>query len=253
MNKVIQRASYIKRRMRDTYNYWRVLSHPESEGRYKVTRVTRDNGEDLLAAKKLHASVYLSKSFILPEEVVDGIIHEHSDPHQLHAEYFVVKKRNEVVGVARQITYKGEGYHHESFPILEKSHIYDRSKQKILNYHPREIVEISALVKKGGESSIIPLLLYRALWRHSRHSQHRLWVMACDVRLYERLKVLFGPNLRRIGQRTPYRGGDVIPVALSIAEAVRYVIKMKYSRSLGITGIIQQRAAKFIVEPAKNV
>lgn len=235
-----------KRKIRDSYTYWKVLSKTDISRYYQAYKLTEENREDLVAAKMLHASVYLSKSFIIQEDIHEGIIHDLADPHQHHADYFVVKKKNQVIAVARQIIHKGVGEYHESFPVLEKSLIHERSRKRIAGQHPQEIVEISALVKKGGESSIVPLILYRELWRHSRKSKHRVWIMACDVRLYERLKLLFGPTLTRIGQRTPYVGGDVIPVSLNIALASNYIHKLSTSRRRSILDV-QRRAAKFMM------
>lgn len=237
----------LRRRVRDSIAYHQVFSRPEETHLYKVRRLTHSDVGDMRAAKMLHASVYLSKGFIDHSDLKDDIIHELSDPHQAHAEYFVVKKRQEVIAVARQIIYKGEGPHHESFPVLEKSVIYGRSQKRLLSFHPREIVEISALVKKSGESTVAPLILYRALWRHSLHSNHRVWVMACDVRLYERLKLLFGGTLTKIGQRTPYQGGDVIPVALNIPDSVKYVQKVVSARRKGPLDL-KRRAALFMIK-----
>ena len=223
------------------------MSRPESAHIYKVSQVGPDS-EDFIAAKKLHASVYLAKDFVSESDLEEDIIHHRSDPHQNHAEYFVVKRRNVVVAVARQIVYKGVGEHHESYPVLSKAIIFERSRQRIISHHPKEIVEISALVKMKGESSIVPLLLYRALWRHSYKKKHRLWIMACDVRLYERLKILFGATLTRIGQRTPYKGGDVIPVAIDLPRAYNYVRKLA-STSSGMRPMsVKRRAAKFMLK-----
>lgn len=243
----------ITRQLRDSLAYWRVFSRPESERYYQVTKLGSENETLLAEAKRLHAAVYLSKSFINHEDTLEGIIHELSDPHQKHADYFVVKRKNTVVGLARQIIYKGKGPHHESFPVLEKAMIYNRSLKRIMSFHPHEIVEISALVKKGGESSVVPLLLYRAMWRHSVKENHQLWVMACDVRLYQRLKLLYGPALTRIGKRTHYQGGDVIPVALHIPRGMAYMGILMSSRRKGIFDI-QRNAVKFITgrQPTKS-
>lgn len=237
----------IRRRLRDSIAYHRVLSTPEEYHVYKVKKISQQDTQELMAAKMLHADVYLSKGFVGDDDVRDGVIHEKSDPHQVHSEYFVVKKKGSVVAVARQIIYKGQGLHHESFPVLEKSIIYGRSRKRLLAFHPTEIVEISALVKKSGESSVAPLILYRALWRHSIDARHRIWVMACDVRLYERLKLLFGSALTRIGQRTPYRGGDVIPVALYIPGSLKYVERVIASPRKGILDL-KRRAARFMIK-----
>lgn len=235
----------IRRYIKDSFLYWRLLSNTSIAKYYTAKQLEQHDVDDLRAAKRLHASVYLARGFIEQTDVRDGMIHDMSDPHQHHSQYFVVKRGDEVVGVARQITYKGTGPHHESFPALEEAALHVRSKQRIRAMHPHELTEISALVKKSGESSIVPLLLYRVLWRHSLRARHRVWIMACDVRLYQRLKLLFGPALTRIGQKTHYHGGDVIPAALNITTAVRYVNDVKRAGRSGLLDI-QRQATKFI-------
>lgn len=242
----MKKIKKITRQIKDAIAYWQILSSPETSHIYRVTRIGNIESSDLQEAKHLHASVYLSRGFIDETDIEGSIIHPQSDPHQHHADYFVVKRKERVIAVARQILYKGEGQHHESFPVLEKAIIYNRSRMRILNYHPQEIVEISALVKKSGESSIAPLVLYRELWKHSLRSNHRIWVMACDVRLYERLKLLFGPTLTKIGQRTPYKGADVIPVALDIQHSVKYVQKITQARTNPFN--IRRQAAEFMLK-----
>lgn len=240
----------LKRKIKDSLTYARVLSNYEFASRYYVKMLTPEDTDDIYAAKRLHAAVYLSRGFVDHTDISEGIIHDVSDPHQHHSQYFVVKRGSEVVAVARQITYKGEGAHHESFPILDKAILSERSRRRILSIHPHEITEISALVKKSGESPIAPILLYRELWRHSLRHKHRVWVMACDIRLYERLKLLFGPALTKIGQRTPYKGGDVIPVTINIAAGVSYLQDVKSKRRTGVFDI-NRRAAQFITRPQK--
>lgn len=237
----------VRRKLRDTHMYWKIFSDADMSKAYEVMKLDEEHFEELATAKKLHAAVYLSRAFITHDDLMDDIIHETSDPHQRHADYFVVKRNGRIVAAARQIIYRGEGELHKSFPVLEKSLIHMRSRNRIMAFQPEEIVEISALVKAGGESSIVPLLLYRALWRHSLKSRHRIWVMACDIRLYQRLKLLFGPSLTKIGQRTPYVGGDVIPVALDIANASRHVAKVSHVKRTGYFNV-QHMAAKFIVK-----
>ena len=236
--------------VKDALSYWRVFSGIESAQQYRVYRVLPGD-DDLQAAKKLHASVYLARSFVHPTDVVDGIICDDSDPHQKHAEYFVAKRKNEVVGLVRQIHFKGEGRHHDSFPILNLARLFPSAKRDILSLNPQMITEISALAKKTGESSVIPLLLYRALWQHSQKCEHRLWIMACDVRLYERLKILFGESLVQIGERTAYQGGDTIPVYIDIRLAQDHVRQLKKSRT-NIKSRLQRKAALFITQSNKN-
>lgn len=241
----------IKRRVRDSVAYWQILSKPETGYMYRVYRLSQDDAEDLLQAKMLHASVYLSRGFIDETDIRDGIIREQSDPHQLHAEYFVVKRKGEIVTVARQIVYRGDSDHSDSFPLLNHAIIHERSRRRLASVTPLEIVEISALAKKRGESSVAPLVLYRALWRHSLRSKHRVWIMACDIRLYERLKMLFGPALTVIGKRTHYKGGDIIPVSLDIANSINYVQKIVAAPKIKPIDL-RRRAARFMVKEEMN-
>jgi hypothetical protein len=69
--------------------------------------------------------------------------------------------------------------------------------------------------------------------------------MACDVRLYYRLKLLYGPALTKIGKQTHYQGGDVIPVALHIPRGMAYMQVLLKSGRKGIFDI-QRNAVKFI-------
>ncbi len=242
----MENITHIHKQLRDACDYWRLFSRPDYiDKRYDVLKIGEEHAKELIDAKKLHVDVYLSRDFISHTDVLDGVMHLDADPHQEHSDYFVVQREGDVVGLARQIVYKGRGKHHESFPVLEKAHIHKRSINRILNHHPTEIVEISALVKKSGESTVVPLLLYRALWFHSWDAKHRLWVMACDVRLYQRLKMLFGPALTVIGRRTPYQGGDVIPVALDVTRGKNYMHKLASAKRRDVLDI-RRRAARFM-------
>jgi N-acyl-L-homoserine lactone synthetase len=232
----------------DFYTYWRLFKREPNVGRYTVS-IAKDGSEELLAAKKLHAGEYLARGFIEEQDITNGIIHERSDPYQKHATYFVVKNRRNVVGVARQIVYKGSGNVKDSFPILDKANIYSRYRTKIESQHPRTIVEISALVKKRGESSIVPIVLYRSLWQYSRKHGHSYWIMACDERLYHRLRMLFGPAILQIGKLTPYFGGDVVPAALHIPSSEYYLKEHSSSKRKVFT--IRNRAASHMLRKDK--
>ena len=236
--------------MSDFYTYWRLFKREPNVGRYTVS-IAEEGSDEIIAAKKLHAAEYLARGFIEESDIFDEIIHEQSDPHQKHAIYFVVKNKQTVVGVARQIVYKGAGDMKESFPILEKANIYSRYRDKIERQHPHTVVEISALVKKRGESSIVPIVLYRSLWQYSRKHNHDFWIMACDVRLYHRLRLLFGPAILRIGKVTSYYGGDVIPSALHIPSSERY-LKEHVSRKHKLF-TIRNRAASHMLRKDKEV
>jgi hypothetical protein len=173
-------------------------------------------------AKRLHASVYLERKFVSPEHVTEeGHLSKTADPHQTHSYYFAVVSKGsaKIIAVSRQIEHTGDKYL-RSFPILEKAEIYERYKTYIAKCPADMIVEISGLAKQRGTSQVAPLLLYRAMWQRSLRLNHGLWLMACDVRLYERLKLMFGPAIVQIGKVTTYQGGDVIPALVRPAQAL---------------------------------
>ena len=234
--------------MSDFYTYLRLFKSEPNVGRYTVS-IAKEGSEELLAAKKLHAAEYLARGFIEAKDISEGVIHKRSDPYQSHAIYFVVKNKQNVVGVARQIVYKGSGGMNESFPILDKANIYPRYRAKIEGQQPQCIVEISALVKKRGESSIVPIVLYRSLWQYSRKHGHEFWVMACDIRLYHRLRLLFGPAILQIGKITPYFGGDIVPAALHIPSSEYYLREHTSSKRKLFT--IRNRAASHMLREDK--
>jgi len=180
--------------------------------------------ELIIQAKKLHASVYLNRGFISPEHVdTQGVMKIDHDPHQDHATYFVVSENSEIghpiIATARQISASDElGF--DSFPILAQARLFPKDKQHIKGGLPQDYVEISGLAKAHEVSSMAPLFLYRAMWHYSLKTEQKYWLMACDLRLYKRLKLLFGPSIRQIGDITPYMGGDIIPAILDVPSSL---------------------------------
>jgi hypothetical protein len=183
--------------------------------RYKTTVVTE--GSLLLQAKRLHALVYLDLGFINDQDVgFDGTITNEADPHQLHSTYHVVTDQHageeHVVAVARQIN-ATETLGFQSFPLINKTVLDSSFRSKLRDYHPSEVVEISALVKAPGADSVAPLLLYKSMLDYSeKERQHRLWLMALDTNVYRKMDYHFGPVLLKAGAVTKFQGGDVIPL-----------------------------------------
>lgn len=198
--------------------YHRLLKGNPSNGQFNAVSVY---DEDLkLAAKKLHASVYLSRGFISAEHVEEtGIMTARHDPHQGHSQYFVVTEPAAtgpaVIATARQIfSTPAQGF--DSFPIMKLAKLYPVENRQINIGEPQDYVEISGLAKSFGMSSMVPLFLYRTMWHYSLETEQKYWLMACDVRLYKRLKLLFGPSIRQIGDVSQYQGGDVVPAILDV-------------------------------------
>lgn len=237
------------RRIKDLYKLHRLLKKG-GFGIHTILELGRTN-ERIAHAKRLHASVYLSRRFIEPDDVdEDGAIRHEADPHQKHAHYFAAEvdgdEGREIIAVVRQIEVdplQGFG----SFPVLEKAKIYSRALIEITAYDPHACIEVSALSKKRGTGTEATLLLYREMWYRSLRDGHAVWLMACDVRLYERLKLLFGPALKKIGARTSYQGGDVIPAMLRPFDALGALIQSTES-SRFLVRSFRKRLLRFLCE-----
>lgn len=189
---------------------------------FKAYIVTED--EHKHQAKLLHSTVYLDRGFISKEDIdTRGFIKAATDPHQHHSQYFIVceqvKGHEHVRITGRQIhAKKGKGF--DSFPILQQAHIYPHVRERIHAYDPARCVEISGLAKIRGTKVIATLLLYRIMWQYANARGDKLWLMACSPSLYARLKRLFGPAIIQIGQRTPYKGEDVVPAMLKVDQSI---------------------------------
>ncbi len=215
---LLKRLLKIPYHIRDLIHYSRAFSRQEHTG--MVVKEVDDEAY-LIAAKKLHASVYLGRGFVQPEDVDDGILTEIADPHQKHSTYFVVTEKNSghIIATSRQIEANGRKKHN-SFALMGKAFLYPGAVRRIKSHQPEDAVEISGLAKQRGVSKLAPLLLYRAMWHRSLKSKHKLWLLAIDSKLFIRLKLLFGPTIRKSGRVTPYYGGDVVPATLDVQASV---------------------------------
>lgn len=187
---------------------------------------TRDQAQ-ILSGQQLHAATYLARGFVSEADLgADKRLTLLADPHQLHAEYFIVVEAADsasIRAVARQIHLDAKkGF--DSFPILSLAKIHSKHRKKILTYDPKKCVEISGLAKVKDESPLAALLLYREMWHKSVRDGDKLWLMACDVRLFGRLKTLFGSAITQIGDVTAYFGGDVVPAMLDLEQALPGII-----------------------------
>jgi hypothetical protein len=241
MPKYIAKLRY---RLRDLVDYLRAFQKAE----YSNFKVEEVNGDDyLIAAKKLHAKVYLDRGFVRPSDVADGMLTYAADPHQTHSKYFVVidTKLSRMVATARQIELRpGKG--HNSFAVVKRANLYKRGQKLIRKHDPAKVIEISGLAKERGVSKIAPLLLYRAMWHRSLREGHTLWIMASDVRLFIRLKLLFGKSITKIGRVTPYYGGDVVPAMLSVQNSITD-LKRSLEKTPFFERPLRHRIARFML------
>jgi hypothetical protein len=231
------------RRMKDTIEFIDSIRSSD-RGDYEGQLIGTD-GDLVHEAQRLHAGVYLSRNFISEQDVSsDRRMHERADPHQSHSTYFTIhdKRTGKVIATSRQIRLHTDKKHN-SFPLLEKAHIEDRWKEFILGHNMDKVVEISGLAKLRDATSMAPLYLYRQMWHHSLNNQHDLWLMACDVRLFQRLKLILGGAIIQVGKETVYQGGNVIPAIVKPKEGLHALI-----RSAIKTGYLRRYLRLLVVE-----
>lgn len=231
----------------------RNLYHPDTVLSFETRKIGEEDNHHLRHAKKLHAKIYLERTFIDSKDVgKDGTIHHKADPHQNHADYFVVVDKdrpNKVLATARQIkTVDG----HDDLPVLVQARISKRSYRNILKVTPEHCIEISGLAKNKDVPSEASLELYRSMWLYSIEHGHKYWLMACDVKLYKRLKILFGNSIRRIGRQTSYKGGDIIPCLLDLDKSHIVLTKNLKSRHPMYGKIRRNVAHNFLRRPVAH-
>ncbi len=189
-------------------------------GKYQVDQVNEP--EFIQAAQRLHAQVYLDCGYVDKTMLTpDGRLSLEHDPYQLHADCFVVTQRHDyrrqLIATARQIRVSEDlALSHHSFPTFSRLKLYIKERERITKANPSDCVEISALAKLRTTNSVAVLLLYRTMWHHSLRVRHQLWLMACDAKLYGRLKLLFGDTLVQAGPETYYMGSKVVPAILEV-------------------------------------
>jgi hypothetical protein len=231
-------------KLRDVLDYLRAF-RKDQDLNLEVVEVEGD--DYLVAAKKLHAKIYLERGFVKARDIVDGMLSPNADPHQVHSKYFVVidTKTSRLIATSRQIQLR-EGRGHNSFGMVRRANLYKRGRKLIRKHHPAQTIEISGLAKERGVTKIAPLMLYRAMWHHSLRTKHTLWLLACDVRLFVRLKLLFGTSIQKVGRVTPYYGGDVVPAVLLVQDSITKM-KQSLARAKFWEKPLRHRIARFML------
>ncbi len=187
-----------------------------------VCKIAKSHGE-VMSARRLQARVYLEKGNIRKDQITkDGVLDEKTDSYYNQSTYFIVKDLRHkssgvVLAASRQINHI-EGMGFDAFQIFKKVKIDDAGKNFVSRFDPERTVEISGLVKKRGQPLILPMYLYRQMWRYSVQRNHHLWIMVITDHLYYRLKHMFGSVIREIGpkQALPHSNNFVVPSALEI-------------------------------------
>lgn len=183
----------------------------EALRRYQVGRRLRSDAE-ILSARQLHASVYVAKGFVAPEDLAaDGTIGRLKDPWPAMSTYFGTFRGDSVTVTARQISLA----HNGDLPALGLHGLVSADVSKIRDLPAGDAVEISALASRPGAFSADVVAVYVRMWRESLERRHQAWVMAVDLPLFRHLRNTFcGKAIRPIGPEQIYLGSVVVPATI---------------------------------------
>lgn len=178
----------------------------------------------LKQAQLLHAQVYRAHGYITDQDLTQsGLIDHREDPYQDHAQYFAVERQIDgkwrLIAASRLIL-SHKTKQHQSFQTYIHQTLTPQAKALVESSDPSRIAEVSALVKVPGQSLAAALMLYRAMWHYALAHDHELWLMSCDLRLYQRLKLLFGSALTKAGDIRYFKGHNIVPLLLRVDQSL---------------------------------
>ena len=214
--------------------YTKILASMKTEADSGYTCHVVHDEDRRSAAKHLHTRVYLDRGYLQSHQVDEnGHATIEADPHQTHSQYFIATRLGEdgveeVVATARQIIATDVKLH-ESFQTVTDQALYKRAEEAIRSINPQDCVEVSGLAKERSVPTLVTFMLYRKMWQYSIKSNHKLWIMSCDENLFGRLSFLFGDAFTQIGEKSYYKGHNVVPAALEIERSLDIVINSTQS------------------------
>ena len=232
--------------IRQTLKYYQQLG-TELPG-LRTAIVTRP--DELNAAKELHARIYRSHDFVSDADLTgDGLhIGPEKDPYQEHSQYFSVQGLRDgapCTVAAVRIINAGPGLGLESFPAYVTQELYPEYRRLLKGTDPAACGEISALVREPGVSGKAALMLYRAVWHYSLDRRYALLLVACDVRLYPRCKMIFGASWIRIGPDGHIWNHPVVPVMIDIPGSLDAALTL--SRVNPVKRRVKRKALEFFL------
>lgn len=206
--------------------------------------------EELNAAKELHARIYRALGYVTDADLTsDGLrIGPEKDPYQAHAQYFSVQGLRDgapctvaTVRIIQADPDRGLG----SFPAYVTQELYPKYRRLLEQLDPAACGEISALAREPGVNGKAALMLYRAVWHYSLLRRYALLLVACDVRLYPRCKMIFGASWNRIGPDGHIRDHQVVPVMIDIPNSLEEALKL--SRVSPVKRRVKLKALEFFL------
>lgn len=165
-------------------------------------------------ARRVQASVYLERSYISGEEVIDGVMSNDVDPWVPNSVYFAAYgSEPDPVGVIRLILWNP----HDTLPALRYGRLWPQHARQVQNLTP-DVAEVSALAVQKSAPRQTSLALYQAIWGYGLHHNHLMWLMLIDESLRALLHAMLGPITYPIGDQQSYMGGQLVPTALRTCD-----------------------------------
>ncbi len=228
-------------------------------GRATYEGFATDDQELISKARYMTAQYYLKRGFITHDMLdEEGRIAEEHDPYLSNSRYFVFvnTETGELVACCRKIYYdpeKGE----RSFPLLDhQNELNSEQLDQLSEVGLENVVELSALVKNPrlDTDGQAVFKLYRTLvqdaWGADRNGREETFIMACNPKLYKRLRLAFDGIIQRLGPDLDYPGQKAVPAMFSTRQgALEYIAKS--SNMLNPRAFFYRRVLKFMLATAK--
>lgn len=182
-----------------------------------------DSDELLEESRRLTASVYLARGFVSQDQVnSQGLIADEYDPYVKHSTYYATTSsdKQQISATLRLINYNPEAGK-RSFPMISEFEdcIEPEFKDKLEKIGYSNIHEISALARDRDLDSagVSAMQLYRTMFLDAWSDKgidadKSTFIMACNPKLADRLKLLFGESMQVMGSNMPYTGQEAVPL-----------------------------------------
>lgn len=206
-------ADLVHRQVLDLERAAEVAGAAEADEVLRPFRIARKltSDDEILQARRLHATVFLAKGFVSAEDLApDGTLAAATDPWPGASSYFGVSRDGSLTATARQIARTAL-----DLPTLGLDGLSASELRRIDAVPPETVVEISALARHRRARSCDVTAVYVRMWQESVLRRHRVWLMAVDLPLFSYLTRFFcGRALRPIGPDQVYLGSAVVPAVL---------------------------------------
>ncbi len=170
--------------------------------------------------RRLVTERYLGEGYIGTNDLEPdtGLMNSQVDPYYKHSEYFwATDSFGNVEATIRLIHHPGGNNSGWLFPMQREFDIDPVNEQLIqrnIADNQAAVVEISGLAERKGADGFVALDMYRRMWQHSMASGYDVCLISADIRLYNKLKSMFGEAVTGVGDSKMVMGSQTVPAIL---------------------------------------